>query len=38
MAQMDMTPRDPKSGKLISLGFCGSKWNNYEALFNPFPK
>jgi len=32
---MDRPLCEPKSEALISLGFLGGKWNNYEALFNP---
>ena len=30
---MDRSLREPKSEALISFGFLGGKWNNYEALF-----
>jgi len=30
---MDKPLCEPKSEALISLGFRGRKWNNYEALF-----
>jgi len=33
---MDRSLRKPKSEALISLGFVGGKWNNYEAL--PIPE